>query len=249
MNHHITSRNNPKVKELLKRKDEYFFFEGEKLVMDVLAQGQEIEYMILHEDPDNVWQPPQAAKIRETWRVSGQVLSKLSSLKDTPRLLAVMPLIERPVDFSKSRVVIGVDQLQDPGNAGSIFRCAAAFGVEGVVFTGASVKFNNSKFLRAAQNALFQVRFQQMNTLNDLLTAAGQAGLNIYITSSHTEGNRILPEHIQTPCLILLGSEGQGLESDLFNRFPAVTIPQTGAVESLNVGVSACILMHRLFKE
>jgi len=211
MRHLITSRNNPKVKDLVKQKENFFFYEGDKLVNDVLEEGREIHLLIIHEALADSFTPPTGTMIRETWVVSGMVLSKLSSLKDTPRLLAVMPLEERPPDFSNARVIIGVDSLQDPGNAGTVFRCAAAFGIDGVVFTGASVAFNNNKLLRAAQNAMFRVRYRHMESVAELLTEANDAGLNVYLTSSHTESNSLTPEQIQTPCIIVLGSEGQGL--------------------------------------
>jgi RNA methyltransferase, TrmH family len=241
----IQSRSNPRVKDLLKQKHQYFFFEGTKLVKDILNQKQQIHYLILTENSD-----PETfrgdANIYETWVVNASVMSKLSTLKDPPEAMAIVEVFERPVDFEQSRVVVAVDGLQDPGNAGTIFRCAAAFDIDAVVLTGESVTFNNTKFLRAAQNALFHVHFQRVVEVDTLIMDAEVAGLNIYLTSSHSGKGVCLPHQMQTPCLLVLGNEGQGLRPDLLALFPRVTIPQTGAVESLNVGVSAGIMMYQL---
>ncbi len=243
---HILSRHNPKIKELLKQKEHYCFFEGEKLVRDILERQIEILFLLVDEKVKQEWVLPSGAQVRETWVVANDVLAKLSSLKDKPRVLAVTTWQPLPVDFRSARVVIGLDNIQDPGNAGTVFRCAAAFGIDGVVFTGASVNFTNSKFIRAAQNTLFEIHHQHFPNVEGLLQEAEQVGMNIYLTSSHPGGMSRLPQHVTPPCLILFGNEGQGLDQDLFKRYPTVIIPQSGKVESLNVGISACLIMYQV---
>jgi TrmH family RNA methyltransferase len=249
----IHSRSNPRLKELIKNKNRYFFFEGEKLVNDLLKQNDPIRYLIIDETFKNsttstistISTIPSRQGIGETWEVNESVMMKLSSLKTSPKVIAVVPEFERLVNVLESQVIVAVDNLQDPGNAGTILRSAAAFGIDGVVFTGQSVHFNNPKFLRAAQNALFHVRFQRED-LDTLIANAQQADLNIYLTSSHSFKDRHEPRQVKPPCLVVLGNEGRGLADELLKRFPTVSIPGTGAVESLNVAVSAGIMMYEL---
>lgn len=242
----ITSRGNPKVKALLKEKDRYCFFEGEKLVRDILRRSIPISILMVDEKVEGEWVFPTNDCVTELWIVSSDVLAKFSNLTDKPRVIAVTPWVPSPVDFSTARVVIGLDQIQDPGNAGTVFRCAAAFGVDGVVFSGASVHFTNNKFLRAAQNTLFEVCHQHFSSVNNLIQEAQHAHMNIYLTSSHASTHSLLPAQIKPPCLILLGNEGQGLDEELFKQYPSVIIPQTGKVESLNVGICACLIMYEV---
>lgn len=248
--HRITSRSNPRVKDLLEKRDHYYFFEGEKLVRDILQRRMKINILVIHEAKESQLAIP-AKAVGETWYVNESVLKKLSSLKETPDFIAVLELEEKHIDFRQGRVIIGLDSIQDPANAGTVFRCAAAFGMDAVAFSGACVKPTNPKFLRAAQNAFFETDFQHFATIEELVGKAEKAGLNIYLTSSHdiqgTVGT-IGPEQVRFPCLILFGNEGQGLSEEFFLRYPALRVSQTDKVESLNVGVSACIIMHELRK-
>ncbi|MCU0285857.1 MAG: RNA methyltransferase [Acidobacteria bacterium] len=246
----ITSRSNQRVKDLLEKKDHYYFFEGEKLVKDVLRTRQEINILVIHESKENRLDIP-TGQVKELWYVNDNVLKKISSLKETPDYIAVLELKESPIDFHQARTIIALDNIQDPANTGTIFRCAAAFGIDAVAFSGACVKTNNPKFLRAAQNAFFEIRFQHFEKIQQLVEAAEKAGLNIYLTSSHDipgSPGSLQPGQAQFPCVILFGNEGQGLPDEFFLRYPVLRISQTDKVESLNVGVSACIIMYELKK-
>ncbi|MCP5106651.1 MAG: RNA methyltransferase [bacterium] len=247
---HITSRSNPRVKDLIKHKEHYLFFEGEKLVKDILRREITVNLLVMAEEKKEKI-PLEGKKIKEVWYVNHSVLKKLSSLKEEPGFIAVLQLEEKAVNFHKLKTVIALDGIQDPANAGTVFRCAAAFGIDAVVFSGASVKPGNSKFLRAAQNAFFETPFQHFQTLAALLEKAAEAGLNIYLTSSHDSGGTgtISPDRVKLPCLVLFGNEGRGLPAALFKKYPSIRIAQTGKVESLNVGISACIIMHELKKK
>ncbi|MCP4215312.1 MAG: RNA methyltransferase [bacterium] len=241
----ITSRSNPKVKALVKERDTLHFLEGEKLVKDILNEEIPVEILVLDERFEQEVSLPNK-RVKETWFVNKTVMDKLSALKESPGFIAVVKLKKKAVNFSKQRLIIGLDNIQDPGNAGTVFRCAAAFDVGAVVFSGPSVKTTNSKFLRTVQNALFDVGFQYFDTLEALLTKASTAGMNVYLTSSHKVGKAVLPPDVRLPALVLLGNEGGGFPEKLLKKYPSVTISQSKKVESLNVGVSACIIMHQL---
>ena len=246
MIYRINSRSNQRVKELIKEKDQYFFFEGEKLVRDILHMGIEISLLIVNEKKENKLPVPKKTVVKETWVVSGTVLEKISSLKEKPDIIAVLEWQEKPIDFHQAAVVIGLDSIQDPANVGTIFRCAAAFGIDTIILTGISVNLNNSKFLRAAQDSFFKVDYQRFADVETLIREAEAANFNIYLTSSHDSSYVIAPHHIERPCLILFGNEGKGLDKALFERYPSVKILQKDEVESLNVGVSACIIMYEV---
>ncbi len=241
----ITSRSNERVKTLLKQTDRYLFFEGRKLVEDILSKQIPIHILVIGQDLKRPL-PHHSCPIAETWTVNEIVLKKLSSLKESPDLIAVLPNTPTSIDFSKSQVVIGVDSIQDPANAGTIFRCASAFGIDGIAFSGASVKASSQKFLRGAQDAFLTVPFEHFDSIEKLVEKAAAANFNIYLTSSHSPGQTIAVENLRFPALILFGNEGSGLPGPLLHVYPALKIAQTNQVESLNVGVSACIIMHEI---
>ncbi len=246
MAYRITSRTNPKVKDLVKHRSEHLFFEGDKLVNDILERQIPIEILIINEAEEDRCILPEKTKIKDTWLVNESVMDKLSTLKESPYLIAVVKPEQERINFRKSRCVLALDTLQDPANGGTVFRCAAAFGIDSIAFCGPSVKPENPKFLRAAQNAFFDVNFQHFESAETLIKKATTAGMNIYLTSSHSPKKTIGMEKVRFPCLIMLGNEGQGLPEELLYQYPSIKIDQSDKVESLNVGVSACIIMHEI---
>ncbi len=94
----------------------------------------------------------------------------------------------------------------------------------------------------------FSFHFQHFETIKTLIEKAAKANFNIYLTSSHDSKETISPEEVLFPSLLLFGNEGKGLAGELFQRYPSIKITQTDKVESLNVGVSACFIMHELKK-
>lgn len=247
MIYRITSRTNQKVKDLLKERGAYFIFEGEKLVRDILKRDIEISKLIIDAREEG-YLDITGKPVQETWYVHETVLKKISLLKEKPNFIAVLKIKKRKINLNRARVVIVLDNVQDPGNAGTVFRCAAAFGVDAIALTGAGVNPANSRFLRAAQTAFFEVDFQEFSDIETLIKRREVKDYNIYITSARASENIVDINEVRFPCMIIFGNEGHGLDKDLFTRFPMLHIPQGEGVESLNVGVSACIIMYELSK-
>jgi TrmH family RNA methyltransferase len=186
------------------------------------------------------------AEVREQWRVSPQVLEKVSGLKSPPPLVAVLDLPEATIDFRRCRVTVGLIDVQDPGNLGTVFRCASAFGASALALAGDCARPNHPRVIRAAQTALFDVPFQAFPGSDELVAAALDAGARVYVTGSRPGRASLSLAALQFPCLLLFGNEGRGLAPGLLERFPLVRLEQEERIDSLNVAVSACILLHEL---
>lgn len=241
----ISSRRNPRLLELLSRRRELFFFEGERLVADILARKQSVSTLLFGSEMEDRL-PKMTAEIGEIWRVSRPVLEKISELKDPPAIIAVLELPETEIDFTRQKVVFGFDTVQDPANLGAVFRCAAAFGISALALAGGCVRANHPKVVRAAQTALIDVPFQVFPDLEGLIAGAQSQGVRIYATGSHDREGTLAVEKMEFPCLVLFGSEGRGLEKDILQRFPLIRLDQHARIDSLNVAVSACIMMHEM---
>ena len=241
----ISSRANPRVKELLERKEELVFFEGEKLVRDILSRKRVVSKLLCTAEMEKKL-PEIAATVVESWRVSRQVLEKVSQLKNAPEIMAVMEMPASEINFAHREIVFGFDTIQDPANLGAIFRCAAAFGISALALAGACVHANHPKVVRAAQTAILDIPFQVFPSLGELIAKAQAQGAHVYVTGSHALEKTLAIENMEFPCLVLFGNEGQGLEQGLLQRFPLVRLDQHERIDSLNVGISACILMHEL---
>ncbi len=239
----IHSRSNPRLLDLVKHREERYFFEGDKLVRDLLAR-RVVPDLLIAAGEAAAGLPLQAA--REIWRVTPTVMEKVSGLRQPPSLIAVVEEWPERVELGREPLVFGLDGVQDPGNLGSIFRCAAAFGVGALALAGSCARPRNPKVVRAAQTALLDVRFQHFPDAVTLAQRARAAGLQVYVTAARPGGREVEPTEVRRPCLVLLGSEGQGLAPRLLEQFPRLRIDQDPRVESLNVAVAACLLMHEL---
>jgi TrmH family RNA methyltransferase len=150
---------------------------------------------------------------------------------DTPRL-------EAPAELSEAAVLL--DNLQDPGNLGSILRSAAAAGIREVHCSPGTVFTWSPKVLRAGMGAHFTLQIHEHVDLTGLLKTAK---LPVLATSSHASAS-IYDTDLSQAVAWLFGHEGQGVSAELLALASRqVAIPHLGAIESLNVAASAAVCL------
>jgi TrmH family RNA methyltransferase len=162
----------------------------------------------------------------------------LSQVEHGVGLLFVIdtPQVALPRAVSESAVLL--DNLQDPGNLGSILRSAAAAGIKNVFCNKGTAFAWSPKVLRAGMGAHFLLNTFENVDLAPLLQASN---LPILATSSHAQ-KKIYELDLRQPVIWLFGHEGQGISDDLLALATyRVTIPHLGAIESLNVAASAAV--------
>lgn len=141
-----------------------------------------------------------------------------------------------PHTFKTSTVVL--DNLQDPGNLGSILRSAAAAGIQNIVCSSGTVFAWSPKVMRAGMGAHFLLNIYEDVELATLLKSVR---MPILATSSHAQ-HQIYQTNLQQEVVWLFGHEGQGVSDQLMAlATTTVTIPQRAEIESLNVAASAAI--------
>lgn len=146
--------------------------------------------------------------------------------------------------FRGSSLVMVLDGLQDPGNAGTILRAAEAFGATGVIFLKGSVSPFNAKTLRASAGSVFRVPF--VYGLDEELARAAlqQRKLDLYAAVPGGGAAQELSKvDLTRKCGIVIGSEARGVNAVLRAAAVEVSIPTVG-VESLNAAVAAAILLY-----
>ncbi|HDP94379.1 MAG TPA: RNA methyltransferase [Candidatus Aminicenantes bacterium] len=244
MIHEIASRSNPRVRALAAELDGLYVYEGDRLVRDLLARREPLRLLVAHHRHRQLALNAAAENI---WLTDRPVLDRLSRLRDAPDLIAVIPPPKPGLNLERAEVVVVLDRVQDPANAGTAFRCAAAFGLDGMVLAGDTVRPWNPRFMRAAQTSLLDVPFQILPGLDELFSLKQASHFNVYLTAAAPPAERGLsPGEMRIPCLVVVGHEGRGIDHRWFFQHPVVHIPQSGLVDSLNAGVSACILMYEL---
>jgi TrmH family RNA methyltransferase len=241
----ITSRSNPELVSFLAEKEKFYLFEGEKLVKDILQKKAPVSLLVISSKRESEIEGlKQSAD--QLWLVNDSVLKKLSTLKEKSDFLAAVKIKPGKINLAGEKIIIAMDNIQDPLNAGTVFRCAMAFGITTILFSGNCVKPNNPKFIRAAQTSILDLKFQHFSNINELISRCQKQNIQVYLTTSKKNRKNTEITDINMPAMIIFGNEGQGLADDLFDRLPAIRIPQKDCIDSLNVGISACILMYEL---
>ncbi len=170
-----------------------------------------------------------------------------NTISATESSQGVIALVRPPVWtldqlFRGQALVVVLDGIQDPGNAGTIVRSAEAFGATGVIFVKGTVSPYNPKSLRASAGSLFRVPY--VYGLDEELTRVTLEQRRIEAYAAAPRGNKSLQEiDLTRRCALVIGSEGRGVSEKLRAACLDLRIPTLG-VESLNASAAASILLY-----
>jgi RNA methyltransferase, TrmH family len=176
--------------------------------------------------------------------VSPEVLAAIATTESPDGILAsarrqILRSPQFPCDLG-----LAVETLQDPGNLGTLIRTATAVGVQGLWLSNDSVGLDNPKVLRSSAGQWFRMPMTTSPNLADSLRAAQASGMQVIAT----EVSATVPYwdvDLRSPTLILLGNEGAGLSAELAAIADhRVQIPLAPGVESLNVAISASVILY-----
>lgn len=252
----ITSRVNPRIKELAKLAKkplpaECCLAEGAHLAQEILRSNINVIELIVSDkalksqEIDEIY----SAYIDAGYKVlemSHDCYQKISLLKSPEGIAVVFKPLSTPLesfmgDDAKLLIAAGV---QDPGNAGAIVRVAEAAGASGCIFLD-GVDTLNGKFLRAAMGSSLRVPCIKTST-EELITALKSS--KIKLLTAHARSGAVAYDSIEYPCpvAICLGSEGLGITPELCELSDKdIIIPMEGKTESLNVSVAAGIILYQ----
>ena len=250
----LTSLQNPLVKFFRKlhqakgrRAQGQFLLEGTHLIQEALAAGYPLEIVCY----TPAWEQahPDLAlvlgqRVERVERVSEPVLEGMATTQHPDGVVAVAPQRSRSPDLAVEGVALVVETLQDPGNLGTVMRTAVAAGAEGLWLSADSVAPDHPKVLRASAGQWFRLPLAVVDDLSVPLATWQQLGVQVVATSSHATVDYWAVDFTR-PTVIVLGNEGAGLSAALQRQTTMqVRIPMAGAVESLNVGVAAALLLY-----
>lgn len=170
----------------------------------------------------------------------------LSQVEHGVGLLFVVDTPQTEVPSSLKHSAVLLDNLQDPGNLGSILRSAAAAGIEHVYCSMGTAFAWSPKVLRAGMGAHFLLEIFENVDLAPLMRSAA---VPVIATSSHAR-QRVYDLDLRQPAAWLFGHEGQGVSEDLLAlATQQVAIPHLGAIESLNVAASAAVCLFEQVRQ
>lgn len=260
----ISSRDNPLIKELRRlaqegaayRKAGRIWLEGEHLCDAAQARGWRADIAVISERNQHLASMECARNAIKSVVITDELMRAISGLESASGIGLVLSLPqELPIEPSARSVIL--DRLQDPGNAGSILRSAAALGYQQIIALNGTVALWSPKVLRAGMGAHFSLRIVEAASSEQLHALK----LPLAVTSSHRgqylhelQAQYLLSkeEHSAQHSYGLLpnfawifGHEGQGVSQALEGMASAhVRIAQPGGQESLNVAAAAAICLH-----
>ena len=211
-----------------------FVAEGLKVLLEIKDSGLEVVKVFTTIPLDPIISDPQAM-------ISIKELKQVSSFISPHELIAMVRIPKAVGDLPRKGLIIGLDNIQDPGNLGSMFRSADWFGVEGILCSHDTVDLYNPKVIQASMGGIAR---QQVDYV-DLLTGLGAMKSTHRIFGATLQGSNVYELDWPENSVFLIGNEAAGLD-DKYNVVidEYITIPSFGTVESLNAAVALSILSY-----
>lgn len=273
----ITSTSNPQVKELSRlmkkrrARDEagVFLVEGPRMIGELIADDHwqsQILKICMSESFASGHEEKATALVQRGNRYQSEIFSdaafvRISDTRTPQGILAVVKRRsydietvingmygEKPQAERQPHILV-LDNLQDPGNLGTVFRTAEAAGATGIILSSDCVDIYNPKVVRSTMGAVFRMPFLYVDDLPGTIGGLKKAGIRIY--AAHLEGkNAYDREDYWEGCAFLIGNEGNGLRNEVAECADCrIRIPMQGKAESLNAAVAASVLMFEVSRQ
>jgi TrmH family RNA methyltransferase len=238
----ITSLDNKKIKNLSKllikkyRDDENkFLIEGEHLIEEAYKAGVLLE-IIKCEDYVIEYDVP-------TTLVTYEVIKKLSNTPSPQKIIGLCKKLEEKEIGNK---VLILEDIQDPGNLGTIIRSSVAFNVDTIIVSNNTVDVYNDKVLRSSEGMLFHINIVKKDIKN-IINELHNNGYILYGTKVDG-GTNIKEITVSDKYAVVMGNEGAGVSKDTLDKCDKyIYIPMNERCESLNVGVATSIILYEIF--
>lgn len=238
-----SSTTNDKIKNIKKLNEkkyrditDLFLIEGEHLVTEAYKNNN-LKTLIVEENYN-------FQLATETIIATKSVLKYISKLDHPPKVMGIC--YKRKKGRIGNKVLI-LDNVQDPGNLGTIIRSALAFNIDTIILGEDCVDLYNPKVLRSTQGMIFAIDIIIEN-LYDIIPYLKQQGHKILVTNLNG-GNDVKTIEKNNKFAIIVGNEGQGVKKDIINLSDeSIFIKMNSKCESLNVGVATGIILYELDK-
>ena len=230
-----------------RKREQAFVIEGRKMFEE--APADRIKMIVASESFCKSKEGAALLKGKKFDVVSDSIFETLSDTKTPQGILAIVKRLNytmndlMQVKNQKAPHLVVLDNLQDPGNLGTIFRTAEAAGVTGILLSKDCVDVYNPKVIRSTMGAVFRMPFLYVEDLPEKIKELQKENIKTY--AAHLRGeNAYDEEDYTTGCAFLIGNEGNGLRDEVADCADClIRIPMEGEAESLNAAVAAAVLM------
>lgn len=256
----ITSKDNEIIKHIKKLKekkyrDQYneFIIEGTKMIEEALEEKAKIKSIIICDDCKNQGAIPsdlmyEIAKL-DCIYVSEKVFNTITDVINPQGIMAVL---EKPVssenviDYNNENFLI-LDNIQDPGNMGTILRTADSLNIKQIIVSKGSADVYNLKVVRSTMGAIFRVKVIETENLVKTIKEMKKHKIKVYATDLRTDKSIYDVDYNKSA--IVIGNEANGVSEDVLKESSErIKIPMLGKTESLNVAVATSIILYQVYR-
>lgn len=256
----ITSTSNQRVKEIvqLQKKSKarntegVFIVEGIRMVREI--PEDKLKALYVTEEFYKKHKAELPGNVKPEF-VTPTVFSYISDTKTPQGVLAIVwqnkYALPDILDCKKEKrdLLLVLDNLQDPGNLGTILRTAEGAGVTGILMDRECVDIYNPKTIRSTMGSVYRMSFVYVEDLENAIRDLKDKGITTY--AAHLEGTHSYDEEdLKKPCAFLIGNEGNGLRREIADMADCyIKIPMLGQVESLNAAIASSVLMFEAARQ
>lgn len=263
----ITSTSNQKVKQIVqwqtrakvRRQDDIFLAEGLKmyeeapvdLIREVYLTEALRQRLREHREPTHIYIEE---KLENTGYelVSEEVFARMADTR-TPQ--GILTVLKRPscelaqLLKADNPLLVLLEDLQDPGNLGTILRTGEGAGITGVIISANTVDIYNPKTIRSTMGSIYRVPFVCVEHMGQTVKILQKSGICVY--AAHLQGQDYYSSFsFAGGTAFLIGNEGNGLRRETAELADCrLRIPMEGQVESLNAAIAASLLMYEAHRQ
>ena len=259
MDNYLSSTQNPKIKKLLalqqksslRRETGLFVVEGRREIQQCIDAGYEIDTLYIRAKETEAVVPPDMPAGINTCFVSPHVYERIAYRESTEGVIAVVHTRNRTLDelsFKDNPLLIVLERVEKPGNLGAIMRSADAAGADAVIVCDPLTDLFNPNLIRASLGAVFSVPCV-VCTSEECIRYLKENHIRI-LTAQLQDSSLYYDTDMISPTAIVMGTESTGLTNSWREAADAhIRIPMNGKLDSLNVSVSAAVLLYEAVRQ
>lgn len=232
------------IKDLKKQKREngsLLFLDNIKIIKDAISNGIKPKIILVENEKLNLW-----GDIYDVFLVDRKTIEQLSDCKTPQGVLCIAEYIQDiDLELPKTNFIV-MDNLQDPGNVGTLIRTATACGFKHI-FLIDSVNPTNSKLIRSSVGTIFQSKIISVSKSKFIDYATKN---KLKLLKADMSGENIFKCNFNDIIGVVVGNEGQGVSKEISEICcKTVSIPMEKGVESLNAAISGAIIMYQIYSK
>lgn len=251
----ITSTSNERIKNLVKcqknakerRKQDIFLVEGLRMFQEI-PKEMHVETFATEKFYNNNQELFEELHYE---LVTDHIMDTISDTKTPQGVISIVRRKHYSVEEvcnGDNPLVMALENLQDPGNLGTIIRTAEGAGVTGILMSKDTVDIYNPKVVRSTMGSVFRVPFCYVEDLTKCIMDLQDNNFSVY--SAHLQGTSFYDQDYRNPTIFCIGNEGNGLSKELSEATKyKIKIPMLGKVESLNAATASTVLMYEAMRQ